>query len=141
MTFNNKYAFSTYAYAVIKNELNMYVRRHVNRMYKHTVSIETPITDNLALEDTLEDNNDYIEDLIDQIDMIEIKEILDSLYLSDRDKKVLEMLFQGRTQTEIAIEIEVSQTQISRIRQNIIKRARKIYESRERRSKYGKVQI
>lgn len=141
MTFNNKYAFSTYAYAVIKNELNMYIRRHVNRMYKHTVSIETPITDNLALEDTLEDNNDYIEDLIDQIDMIEIKEILDSLYLSDRDKRVLEMLFQGRTQTEIAIEIEVSQTQISRIRQNIIKRARKIYESRERRSKYGKVQI
>lgn len=141
MTFNNKYAFSTYAYAVIKNELNMYVTRHVNRMYKRTVSIETPITDNLTLEDTLEDNNDYIEDLIDQIDMIEIREIFDSLYLSDRDKRVLEMLFQGRTQTEIAIEIEVSQTQISRIRQNIIKRARKIYESRERRSKYGKVQI
>lgn len=141
MTFNNKYAFSTYAYAVIKNELNMYVTRHVNRMYKRTVSIETPITDNLTLEDTLEDNNDYIEDLIDQIDMIEIREIFDSLYLSDRDKRVLEMLFQGRTQTEIAIEIEVSQTQISRIRQNIIKRARKIYESRERRSKYGKIQI
>lgn len=141
MTFNNKYAFSTYAYAVIKNELNMYIRRHVNRMYKRTVSIETPITDDLILEDTLEDNNDYIEDLIDQIDMIEIKEILDSLYLSDRDKRVLEMLFQGRTQTEIAIEIEVSQTQISRIRQNIIKRASRIYESRERRSEYGKIQI
>ena len=141
MTFNNKYAFSTYAYAVIKNELNMYIRRHVNRMYKHTVSIETPITDNLALEDILEDNNDYIEEMIDQIDMIEIKEIFDSLYLSDRDKRVLELLCQGRTQTEIAIEVEVSQTQISRIRQNIIKRARKIYESGERRSKYGKIQI
>ena len=141
MTFNNKYAFSTYAYAVIKNELNMYVTRHVNRMYKHTVSIETPITDDLALVDTLEDNNDYIEEMIDQIDMIEIKEIFNSLYLSDRDKRVLKMLFQGRTQTEIAIEIEVSQTQISRIRQNIIKRASRIYKSRERRSKYGKIQI
>lgn len=141
MTFNNKYAFSTYAYTVIKNELNMYVTRHVNRMYKRTVSIETPITDNLTLEDMLEDTKDYIEDSIDQIDMIEIKEIFDSLYLSDRDKRVLEMLFQGRTQTEIAIEVEVSQTQISRIRQNIIKRARKIYESRERRSEYGKIQI
>lgn len=119
----------------------MYVTRHVNRMYKHTVSIETPITDDLALEDTLEDNNDYIEKMIDQIDMIEIKEIFNSLYLSDRDKRVLEMLFQGRTQTEIAIEIEVSQTQISRIRQNIIKRASQIYKSRERRSKYGKIQI
>lgn len=137
MTFNNKYAFSTYAYAVIKNELNMYVTRHVNRMYKRTVSIETPITDDLTLEDTLEDTKDYIEDLIDHIDIIEIREIFDSLYLSDRDKRVLEMLFQGRTQTEIAIEVEVSQTQISRIRQNIIKRARKIYESRERRSNYG----
>lgn len=141
MTFNNKYAFSTYAYAVIKNELNMYVTRHVNRMYKRTVSIETPITDDLTLEDTLEDTKDYIEDLIDHIDIIEIREIFDSLYLSDRDKRVLEMLFQGRTQTEIAIEIEVSQTQVSRIRQNIIKRANKIYKSRERRSKYGKVQI
>ena len=141
MTFNNKYAFSTYAYAVIKNELNMYIRRHVNRMYKHTVSTETPITDDLTLEDTLEDTKDYIEDLIDHIDIIEIREIFDSLYLSDRDKRVLEMLFQGRTQTEIAIEVEVSQTQISRIRQNIIKRARKIYKSRERRSKYGKIQI
>lgn len=141
MTFNNKYAFSTYAYAVIKNELNMYIRRHVNRMYKHTVSIETPITDDLTLEDTLEDTKDYIEDLIDRIDIIEIREIFDSLYLSDRDKRVLEMLFQGRTQTEIAIEIDVSQTQISRIRQNIIKRARQIYKSRERRSKYGKIQI
>ena len=119
----------------------MYIRRHVNRMYKHTVSIETPITDDLALVDTLEDNNDHIEEMIDQIDMIEIKEIFNNLYLSDRDKRVLEMLFQGRTQTEIAIEIEVSQTQISRIRQNIIKRAKKIYESRERRSKYGKIQI
>lgn len=139
MTFNNKYAFSTYAYAVIKNELNMYVTRHVNRMYKRTVSIETPITDDLTLEDTLEDNNDYIEEMIDHIDIIEIKEIFNSLYLSDRDKRVLEMLFQGRTQTEIAIEVEVSQTQISRIRRNIIERARKIYKSRERRSEYGKI--
>ena len=119
----------------------MYVTRHVNRMYKRTVSIETPITDNLALEDTLEDTKDHIEDLIDQIDIIEIREIFDSLYLSDRDKRVLEMLFQGRTQTEIAIEVEVSQTQVSRIRQNIIKRARRIYKSRERRSEYGKIQI
>ena len=53
LTFNNTNAFSTYAYVVISNEINLYLRR--NKKTEQEISINTSINDGeLTIEDILQ---------------------------------------------------------------------------------------
>lgn len=57
----------------------------------------------------------------DWIDAMSIRESIDSL--NDREKKILSLRFlAGRTQTEVAEEIGISQAQISRLEKNAIRK-------------------
>lgn len=128
LTFNNTYAFSTYAYTVINNEINYYLRSI--KKYKRNYSFNIQITDNLILEDTLEDENNNIDILIDKIELLELRECLDDLYFRDIEKKVLDFLILGKTQTYIANQLNLTQASISRIRKRIILKLKRKYEER-----------
>lgn len=90
-TYNNKFkgAFSTYAYACIKNEIIKYIKK--NR--SNYISLEDKIFNDIRIEDTIADNEELI------IDKIIIKETYKKLYtllntiLNDIEKKVIEMIF------------------------------------------------
>lgn len=107
------YAFTSYAYRVIQNEVNYYLRR--NRKYftdKHFSSI---VYDNITLEDVLADTDNEIERLEKSIDNENyITKIINS-DLKEREKQVLELILKNYKQRQIAKIVGCSQPQVSRI--------------------------
>jgi len=59
LTFKDIDAFSTYAYSVISNEINYYLRK--NKKYIRNISIYTEIGENITIADVLKDENNEIE--------------------------------------------------------------------------------
>ena len=112
LTYNKTYAFSTYAYRVIANEINYYLRK--NRKHNSTISIYTEIGNEITIADTLLDSIDYIEQL-EAVESINngIKK------LQGKEKAIFEMMLEGKTQQNIAKKMQVSQPQISRIAKKI----------------------
>ena len=101
--------FSTFAYSVIKNEINFYLRKI--RKHGNNISINTIIYDDLTLEDAMADEKDYIGELIDFLDK---QKIFNKIDLTDRQKKILELTKVGKTQKNIAKILNISQPEVSR---------------------------
>lgn len=122
LTFKHTYVFSTYAYPVISNTINMYLRK--NKKHKNNISIETEFKENLTIADTLEDDQDYILQFHDKEEIAEMKQTLKSKWsnLNIQEQNVIAKTLQGKTQTEIAKDLGTSQVQVSRVRNRLKKK-------------------
>ena len=77
-----------------------------------TVSMETPITDNLYLEDILEDDIDYDENMVnDENTKLMYLEIEN---LKPEEKETIKLYLQGLNQYEISERLNTTQSNVSR---------------------------
>ena len=133
-TFNSekKIKLATYASRCIENEILMYLRR--NNKIKTEVSIDEPLNkdsdgNELLLSDILGTDSDVTSRrLEDEVDMRLLKEAIQKL--NDREKNIMEMRFgfisgREKTQKEVADELGISQSYISRLEKKIINKMKK----------------
>ena len=124
---------ATYASRCIENEILMYLRR--NNKTKLEVSIDEPLNvdwdgNELLLSDVLGTEEDVISKGIeDEVEQNLLKRAINKL--SSREKLIVEMRYglnnggNEMTQKEVADELGISQSYISRLEKKIIKRLRK----------------
>lgn len=120
LTFKNTYAFSTYAYTVISNEINWYLR--TIKKNNNTISLKQEIKENITLEDILSDKNNYIEELENSLDIENYIIQIKNSKLKRKEKMVFELSLRGYKQDRIAKIIGCSQPQVSRLIKKIRKR-------------------
>ncbi|MGN0687881.1 MAG: RNA polymerase sporulation sigma factor SigE [Oscillospiraceae bacterium] len=122
---------ATYASRCIENEILMYLRK--SSQYKNEISIDEPLNidwdgNELLLSDVLGTDSDCVNAHLD--DEVEKKLLYEAIAkLSSREKQIMEMRFglngvKEKTQKEVADEIGISQSYISRLEKRIIKQLR-----------------
>ena len=122
---------ATYASRCIENEILMYLRKY--SQYRYDISIDEPLNvdwdgNELLLSDVLGTENDVVNSHIEEeVEKQLLHEAVD--HLGAREKKIMEMRFglngcKERTQKEVADEIGISQSYISRLEKRIIKQLR-----------------
>ena len=125
---------ATYASRCIENEILMYLRR--NNKTRFEVSIDEPLNvdwdgNELLLSDVLGTDEDVISrDMEDEVDRKLLNRAISKL--SKREKMIVEMRYglnneegEEMTQKEVADELGISQSYISRLEKKIIRRLRK----------------
>lgn len=122
-TYNQKYKLSTYAYKVISNEINLYLRnakKHFNLISLNTLIIGSD-DNSIELQDILPSKESIDEDIINKIETDNLHLAIQNIYnnLTDRDKEVYKLLLQGKTQNDIAKIFKISQACVCRIQQRI----------------------
>ncbi|MBX5467622.1 MAG: RNA polymerase sporulation sigma factor SigE [Firmicutes bacterium] len=133
-TFNveRRIKLATYASKCIENEILMYLRR--NARVRYEVSFDEPLNvdwdgNELLLSDVLGTDNDLIyKRLEDEVDKVLLRRALGKL--TGRERRILELRFglrdgRERTQKEVADQLGISQSYISRLEKRILKRLRK----------------
>ena len=123
---------ATYASRCIENEILMYLRKNANRLSE--VSLDEPLNtdwdgNELLLSDVLGSDGDSIEKpLEDDVD----RDLLFAAItrLSERERSIITMRFgldgrKERTQKEVADQLGISQSYISRLEKRIIDRLKK----------------
>ena len=135
-TFNpgKKIKLATYASRCIENEILMYLRR--NNKTKLEVSIDEPLNvdwdgNELLLSDILGTSEDVIfKDIEREVDNKMLRKALETL--TEREQKIIRLRFgigsamdQELTQKEVADELGISQSYISRLEKKIMKRLKK----------------
>ena len=122
---------ATYASRCIENEILMFLRKY--SQYRYDISIDEPLNvdwdgNELLLSDVLGTENDCVNSHIEEeIEKQLLHEAVDKL--GEREKKIMEMRFglngcKEKTQKEVADEIGISQSYISRLEKRIIKQLR-----------------
>lgn len=123
---------ATYASRCIENEILMYLRKFQN--IRSEVSIDEPLNvdwdgNELLLSDILGTENDMVNRTIEQD--VEKSILLRAVsQLEDRERVIMELRFglrggEEKTQKEVADQIGISQSYISRLEKRIIKSLRK----------------
>ena len=133
-TFNydKKIKLATYASRCIENEILMYLRR--SNKIKGEISIDEPLNkdgdgNELLLSDILGTDSDITyRDLEDEVDKTLLRAAIKKL--NNREKNIMEMRFgfktgREKTQKEVADELGISQSYISRLEKKIIGKMRK----------------
>ena len=129
---DKKIKLATYASRCIENEILMQLRR--NTKIKNEVSIDEPLNkdsdgNELLLSDILGTDNDITSKGIeDEVDKALLRASI--LKLNDREKNIMEMRFgfktgKEKTQKEVADELGISQSYISRLEKKIINKMKK----------------
>jgi RNA polymerase sporulation-specific sigma factor len=127
-----KIKLATYASRCIENEILMYLRR--NSKIRSEVSFDEPLNidwdgNELLLSDVLGTENDTIyRNIEEQVDRKLLHKALDKL--SQRERLIMELRFgltngEEKTQKDVADQLGISQSYISRLEKRIIKRLRK----------------
>lgn len=134
---NKGYTFSTLAYRYIENDILGYIRKEKTVKRKsnyNAISLNTPVfkdglNNEITLGETLSSNTNIEEELIK-------KEQINNLYialskLNEKEKNIISSLYgingiKKLTQEELSEKYNISQTQISRIKTNCIKKLRKL---------------
>lgn len=122
---------ATYASRCIENEILMFLRKY--SQYRYDVSIDEPLNvdwdgNELLLSDILGTDSDCVNSHIEE--EVEKQLLHDAVnHLGEREKKIMEMRFglngcKEKTQKEVADEIGISQSYISRLEKRIIKQLR-----------------
>lgn len=122
---------ATYASRCIENEILMYLRKY--SQYRYDISIDEPLNvdwdgNELLLSDVLGTDSDTVNSHIEE--EVEKQLLHDAVnHLGEREKKIMEMRFglngcKEKTQKEVADEIGISQSYISRLEKRIIKQLR-----------------
>ena len=128
---NKKIKLATYASRCIENEILMYLRRHSRT--RNEVSFEEPLNvdwdgNELLLSDVMGTDPDLVgRELEMETDRALLGEALGKL--SPREKRIMQMRYglaggREKTQREVADELGISQSYISRLEKRIIKRLR-----------------
>ena len=133
-TFNidKKIKLATYASRCIENEILMYLRR--TNKAKGEVSIDEPLNkdcdgNELLLSDILGTDPDITSrNIEDEVDKTLLRECIKKL--NSREKNIMEMRFgfltgKEKTQKEVADELGISQSYISRLEKKIINKMKK----------------
>jgi RNA polymerase sporulation-specific sigma factor len=133
-TFNyeKKIKLATYASRCIENEILMYLRR--NNKLKGEISIDEPLNkdgdgNELLLSDILGTDPDITyRNLEDEVDKSLLRSAIEKL--NSREKNIMEMRFgfltgKEKTQKEVADELGISQSYISRLEKKIIAKMKK----------------
>lgn len=113
----HKGTFATYGYVCIRNEILYYMRKQKIQ----TISLETPITNNLNLEDLIKDDYDFEDDIIKNDLLMRIKNNLDTLKQKEKEC-IIRYYFKKQTMTNISNELNISQPQVTRLIQSAIKK-------------------
>ncbi|MCH5204414.1 MAG: RNA polymerase sporulation sigma factor SigE [Oscillospiraceae bacterium] len=122
---------ATYASRCIENEILMFLRKY--SQYRYDVSIDEPLNvdwdgNELLLSDVLGTESDCVNSHIeDEVEKQLLHEAVN--HLGEREKRIMEMRFglngcKEKTQKEVADEIGISQSYISRLEKRIIKQLR-----------------
>lgn len=128
---DKKIKLATYASRCIENEILMYLRKY--SQYRYDISIDEPLNvdwdgNELLLSDVLGTDNDCVNaHLEEEVEKQLLHEAID--HLQPREKQIMEMRFglngkKEKTQKEVADEIGISQSYISRLEKRIIKQLR-----------------
>lgn len=133
-TFNpeKKIKLATYASRCIENEILMYLRR--NNRTRSEVSLDEPLNvdwdgNELLLSDVLGTPGDVTtQGMEKKVDRTLLKKAM--LMLSDREKEIMTLRFglaggTEKTQKDVADQLGISQSYISRLEKRIIKRLKK----------------
>ena len=126
-----KIKLATYASRCIENEILMFLRRHSRT--RNEVSFEEPLNvdwdgNELLLSDVMGTEPDLVgRELEQETDRRLLTEALDTLTF--RERRIMQMRFglgggQEMTQREVADELGISQSYISRLEKRIIRRLR-----------------
>jgi len=129
---HKKIKLATYASKCIENEILMYLRR--NNKLKVEISFDEPLNvdwdgNELLLSDVLGTENDLvIRNLEDEVDRKLLYLAMEKLSL--RERKIMQLRFglhngREKTQKEVAEQLGISQSYISRLEKRIIKRLQK----------------
>ena len=114
----NRGAISTYAYPIVKNHINIYVRglrKHQNRY----TSFSEPIKDNLTVEDIIASEIDYEEDIVDRAYVAEVTKKIPVVFTDEREQFIFKEYINGYTQAQTAQKMNLSQPQISRLQKRV----------------------
>ena len=135
-TFDNTkgYSFSTYALKIVINEILLCLRKEKSNKQKvnfNTIPLDTEVCENITLEDVLESDVNVEEEVIK-------KEMLDKLYISinklnDRERDIIIYsygLYNNKEMTQIELQnvFNISQAQISRLKNKAIKKLKELME-------------
>lgn len=123
---------ATYASRCIENEILMFLRK--SNQYKNEISIDEPLNvdwdgNELLLSDVLGTENDVVNvNIENQVEHQLLRTLISTL--PERERIIMEMRFGLKTgvemtQKDVADEIGISQSYISRLEKKIIKRLRK----------------
>lgn len=123
---------ATYASRCIENEILMYLRKNIN--IKCEISIDEPLNidwdgNELLLSDILGTDNDIVHKNLEfETEKQLLFQALD--ILSNRERRIMELRFgitdgRERTQKEVADELGISQSYISRLEKKILLRLKK----------------
>ena len=123
---------ATYASRCIENEILMYIRKTANQ--KAEISLDEPINmdcegNELVLSDILGTDEDVVTGrLEDAVDLQLLRQALKNL--PPREQEIIQMRFglggyQERTQKEVALEMGISQSYISRLEKKIMAKLKK----------------
>ena len=122
---------ATYASRCIENEILMYIRKSASQ--RHEMSLDEPLNvdwdgNELLLSDVMGTDPDLVgRELERETDRALLREAISRL--TAREQKIMQMRFgldgcKERTQREVADELGISQSYISRLEKRIIKRLR-----------------
>lgn len=94
------------------------------------ISINTPTTDNLTIEDTIKSDFDMLEYEIKNERIKELGVAITTLKPVEKHV-IIDIYFNNKTQLEIAKELGFRQSYVSRIKTRAIKKLRTWFEKRE----------
>ena len=118
------FAFSTLAYRIITNEINMYLRKESKYIKLDLLSLDYALDDKESnLYDYLCDNNDnyIIDNFLCELIIQEYNK------LKPLHQKIIQFMFEDKTQKEISKKLNCSQPQISRVQTKFIKNIKEKY--------------
>lgn len=123
--------FLTYAAMIINNEIRMYHRK--NKKHENNISMSTTFqfkdNDNLELGDTLQDDINYEDVAVTNIECEKLK--ISMQKLSQSEQKIIEAVHFGyKSQKEIAHELNLSQSIVSRKYRKALSKLKNIMEGR-----------
>ena len=130
----SKGVISTYLVKCIRNEIVMELRNQKTGKRNNGVkpiSINTPTTDNLTIEDTIKSNFDMLEYEIKNERIKELGIAMSSLKPVEK-RVIIDIYFNNKTQLEIAKELGFRQSYVSRIKTKAIKKLRTWFEKNEK---------
>lgn len=130
----SKGAVSTYLVKCIKNEIVIELRNQKANKRNNGVkpiSINTPTTDNLTIEDTIKSDFNILEYTIKKEQIKELKVAINALKPIEK-RVIIDIYFNNKKQLEIAKEIGVRQSYISRIKTKAIMKLRAWFEKHDK---------
>lgn len=110
---NCKHSLTTHLYNNIRWEIQKELYKHIKKDKFTIVSIETPISDDITLADTLEDDIDLIKQVEDTLLLNEYIEECNKILSKEATKTIMDYAIYDKTVNDLAAEHNISNTEMS----------------------------